>query len=135
MLELFCGIGGASEAVGGATLSIDQSIPALQVLRRHHATPTLCRNLMGIRAETLPEAELWWLSPPCQPYTQRGLQKDVEDPRSRPLLHILPWIRLRRPRRLALENVPGFAESQSRQLLLQALEGYQVEEQIGRAHV
>ncbi len=33
-------------------------------------------------------ADLWLLSPPCQPYTRTGLCLDLEDRRAQPLLHL-----------------------------------------------
>ena len=39
----------------------------------------------GARAEELAAfgADLWWLSPPCQPYSVRGRGRDLDDPRAR----------------------------------------------------
>ena len=37
-------------------------------------------------------AELWMLAPPCQPYTRRGLQHDINDARARSFLKLIDWI-------------------------------------------
>lgn len=34
-------------------------------------------------------ADLWLLAPPCQPYTQRGLQKDADDWRASSFMQLL----------------------------------------------
>jgi tRNA (cytosine38-C5)-methyltransferase len=34
-------------------------------------------------------ADMIVMSPPCQPFTRVGLQKDTEDVRTKPFLHIL----------------------------------------------
>ncbi len=77
-------------------------------------------------------ADLWWLSPPCQPFTARGLGRDLEDPRSRALFHLIPILGELRPRFVALENVPGFVGSRARARLLATLEaaGYEWAEHV-----
>ena len=60
-------------------------------------------------------ADTWLMSPPCQPYTSQGLQKDDADPRARALLHlarVLPQMR-HPPGAILLENVNNFQRSQS----------------------
>ncbi len=66
-------------------------------------------------------ADMWWLSPPCQPYSRRGHQRDIDDPRARSLLHIIQQIERVRPHTLALENVEGFANSRAFVALNEAL--------------
>ncbi len=131
-LELFCGIGGFAAAVLGTKLQVvaalDQSLVALDVHRLnfpgHNARQA---DLERISAAALTRfgADLWWLSPPCQPYSVRGSRRGLDDPRARSLARILtvfpeiPDNRL--PLHLALENVPGFARSQPCELLRKLL--------------
>jgi site-specific DNA-cytosine methylase len=131
-LELFCGIGGFAAAVAGANVrvaaALDQSPVALSVYRLnfpgHEARQA---DLERISAAALADygADLWWLSPPCQPYSVRGRQHDLDDPRARSLariLEILPDLPVERlPRHLVLENVAGFARSQAREVLVSFL--------------
>lgn len=37
-------------------------------------------------------ADIWMLSPPCQPYTRRGARRDAEDPRASSFLHLISLI-------------------------------------------
>lgn len=58
------------------------------------------------------KADIWTMSPPCQPYTKtRGsLSRDAQDNRSKGLYHIIHLLTHMtiRPRYIVLENVAGF---------------------------
>ncbi|KAI5075482.1 hypothetical protein GOP47_0009558 [Adiantum capillus-veneris] len=69
------------------------------------------------------DADAWLLSPPCQPYTRQGLQKDADDLRASSflkLLEILPLL-CKPPAFLFIENVVGFESSVSHDILVEAL--------------
>ncbi len=89
---------------------------------------------MGVKPRQLRDlgAELWWMSPPCQPFTVRGQQRDVDDPRCRPLLHLLGLVEAVRPKHLGFENVPTFEGSRAHRKLCETLDsaGYNWKEQI-----
>lgn len=62
------------------------------------------------------------MSPPCQPFTRVGHQKDVDDRRSDPFVHIcqilpqidsIDWI--------LMENVKGFEKSKARDMYIESL--------------
>ena len=67
-------------------------------------------------------ADLWWMSPPCQPYTRRGCRRDTADPRAQSLLALLEHIKRFRPAYVALENVVGFADSKAHDATKSVLE-------------
>lgn len=135
IVELFSGIGGAAAALGpeaAIVAAVDQNRTALEVYRRNFPHP-----VVPLLVESLPErewrrwaADLWWLSPPCTPYTTRGRQRDVDDPRAASLLHVIERIDSLRPRAVALENVAGFAGSRAHGRLREVLDrrGYAVRE-------
>ena len=140
-LELFCGMGGFAAALprvaprAEVVGAIDLSPHALATYRHNHPSHDARQlNLTHLPAPRLAAyaADLWWMSPPCQPYTTRGLQRDVEDRRAHSLLHLIELLGEIRPRFLALENVAGFGESRARQRLLGTLatSGYEVAERI-----
>lgn len=142
-LELYCGIGGFAAAVaepdGTAAAAAVEIVGALDVNRTalavyrenvppEHRERIAVKNLEFLSARELGAfgADLWWLSPPCQPFTRRGLGRDADDRRSRSLLALLDHLEAStalRPRYLAIENVPGFAGSRCHARLLEVLDG------------
>ena len=133
-LELFCGIGGFAAAVSGWNVQVvgalDQSVEALAVYCRNFpAHPAQQLDLERVNAWQLTAAgaDLWWLSPPCQPYCERGARRDLSDNRARSLVRILEILARipddRLPCHLALENVAGFVGSQAHEWLTGLLAG------------
>jgi site-specific DNA-cytosine methylase len=136
VLELYCGIGGCAAALGvGAEVvaAIDIDRDAIDTYRTNFRHPAYARTIESIPVADYREwrADLWWLSPPCQPYTRRGRQRDLDDPRAESLKVILQRLEEIRPRHLALENVTGFAGSRAHGALREVLDhgGYHVAEQ------
>ncbi len=137
VLELFCGIGGCAAALGERAeivAAVDINQVALSVYRHNFRHPVQVRAIESLPAQVCREnvADLWWMSPPCQPYTVRGRRLDVHDPRAESLLTVIERIAQIRPRYVALENVPGFGGSRAHQRLRATLDahGYEVQEQI-----
>ena len=66
------------------------------------------------------------MSPPCQPFTRNGNQKDKEDPRTKPLLSIIEKIKTAKkkflPRYIIMENVKFFEKSETCKDFLAALD-------------
>lgn len=139
MVEWHCGIGGVAAALGHtarAVAAVDIHREALEVYRSNFpGHRAVCRNIESLTPEMVAGwgcADFWWMSPPCQPHTVLGQRKDLDDPRSASLKRLLALIASLKPPNLAMENVPGFAESQSRQALLETLEsaGYAWTEEV-----
>jgi site-specific DNA-cytosine methylase len=135
VLELYCGIGGCTAALGEAATvaaAIDINRAALSVYSHNWPHPTLTATIESLPAASLDEwsADLWWMSPPCQPFTRRGLGRDDEDPRTQSLLELIRRLESSPPTYLALENVPGFADSRTHDLLRKTLDrlDYQIQE-------
>ena len=61
------------------------------------------------------------MSPPCQPFTQKGEQRDLDDPRTVPLLRLIRLLHEVMPPFLLLENVPPFGASETRDRLVRKL--------------
>lgn len=98
----------------------------------HKVSPKTILSLTQKDLDKYAAMDLWLLSPPCQPYTRQGQQKDIEDPRAESFLHLLkllPTLNVK-PRRLLIENVVGFEVSETRKLLMKTLQAmhYRIEE-------
>lgn len=153
--DLFCGIGGIAEAVhlwslpagnnDGMTvgdlskceprvvtaIDIDRSIATLY--QHQHGIAPRCSTIESLHrvADSSSEKhDMWWMSPPCQPYTIRGSQKGADDFRSHAMARVLQLLSFEKPRFIGLENVPAFEGSQHHQQLKQALNdaAYQIQE-------
>lgn len=61
------------------------------------------------------------MSPPCQPFTRNGLQKDIEDPRTTSFVHLLELLPDLDIENILVENVKGFESSQMREMLVKVL--------------
>lgn len=129
VLELFAGIGGCAVVAHdrpGWTIvaAIDQDEAAARSYAHLHGDAPLRRNLHHVKPEWFRrfEADLWWMSPPCQPYTIRGKRRDLDDPRSHAFQRVVAAIDVLRPAAVAMENVPWFEGSRSEALLLEVLQ-------------
>ncbi|NCG20757.1 MAG: DNA methyltransferase [Rhodobacterales bacterium] len=134
VLELFSGIGGAAQALpksAQVVCAVDQNVYARSVYKANYPGHRIeAWNLATLWASKLERlnADLWWMSPPCQPFTVRGIQRDLDDRRCEPLKRVMTLIPQLRPPRIALENVVPFAESRAHAQLQEVLSkaGYRV---------
>jgi DNA (cytosine-5)-methyltransferase 1 len=124
-VEFFSGIGGFAEAAHQANIEIvqsfDQDEAANFVYEHNFKAKPNTRNLDSIRFDHIAPADLWWLSPPCTPYTVRGLQRDLKDPRSQSLVNLISLIPDALPEFVVVENVLGFKGSEAEQMLVGTL--------------
>jgi DNA (cytosine-5)-methyltransferase 1/tRNA (cytosine38-C5)-methyltransferase len=126
VLELFSGVGGWRYALGGrgrVAAAFDIHPWANATYELNHGERPLAKDLATLPAAALtaPGADLWLMSPPCQPFCRMGRHSDLEDPRSRAFLHLMEVLETAPPEHLVLENVVGFLGSRAHALLLEAL--------------
>lgn len=128
VLELYAGIGGVAAAGAAVVAAIDHDERAHLTYRANFAHPAHRLNLVSVKKERLAGfgAPIWWMSPPCQPFTVRGAKRDVNDRRCESLLHLLEVIPQVQPRVVLVENVPGFDGSIAQARLKEALAGYAI---------
>ncbi len=125
-LEFYSGIGAFAQAAGRADIDVlgafDQSAWANLAYRANYGHLPSHRNLDSIPLDQLPQADLWWMSPPCTPFSRRGKRQDEADNRAKSFLHLISFIALKKPRYILIENVEGFRGSAVQRHLLQTLE-------------
>jgi site-specific DNA-cytosine methylase len=107
-----------------AAIDIDRRI--VPIYRANHLVEPSIRAIESI--QQVPTGDLWWLSPPCQPYTRRGQGRGEQDARSAGLGRIIELMERERPRGVMLENVPEFLGSRHHQQIERGLTaaGYSV---------
>jgi len=114
-IEFFSGIGGFAQAARVLGIEIvaafDQDRDASRVYEMNYGLRPIVRNLDSIKAAEIPDADLWWMSPPCSPYTIRGAQRDERDPRALSLINLSRLVNEIKPSLLIIENVIGFSSS------------------------
>ena len=107
--------------------AFDQSQWANLTYQFNYGHKPISSNLDSIGESAVPASDLWWMSPPCTPFSRRGKQKDDEDNRARSFLHLIEMMKIKRPSSIVIENVEGFIGSNVHKHLLEKLEenGYQ----------
>ncbi len=125
-LELFSGIGAFAEAAGKKGVDVvaafDQDPRANSTYEFNHGLKPKARNLDTISCEEIPAADLWWMSPPCQPYSVRGNQKGLNDPRSRSFVNLMGHLKKHKPSVFMLENVAAFRNSDAHMMAEKTLQ-------------
>ncbi|XP_060681545.1 tRNA (cytosine(38)-C(5))-methyltransferase isoform X2 [Hemiscyllium ocellatum] len=133
VLELYSGIGGMHYALkescanANVVAAVDINTIANEVYKHNFPNTYLCpKTIEGITLDEFNKLDfdMILMSPPCQPFTRIGLQKDVLDPRTKSFLYILDILpRLSKtPKYILLENVKGFETSVVRDKLIQTLD-------------
>ncbi|KAI9248551.1 S-adenosyl-L-methionine-dependent methyltransferase [Phascolomyces articulosus] len=132
MLEFYSGIGGMHFAatLAGWDFEVVKAFDINNVANdvyKHNFGPNIVgqRQIEALSMEFYDKvaADVWTMSPPCQPYSRLGLQKGSQDARSKSFLHLLQVLEdmSNRPKYILVENVKGFEESDSRDLLVESL--------------
>jgi len=134
-LEFYSGIGGMHYALKQQQLkkkkievvgAFDINTTA-NIVYKHNFPHTHLhqKNIQGLSVEYLSKlnADIWTMSPPCQPYTRQGKQEASSDTRAQSFLNILNILREmpNPPQYIFLENVKGFECSDTRDMLIETL--------------
>ncbi|KAI0757624.1 S-adenosyl-L-methionine-dependent methyltransferase [Daedaleopsis nitida] len=136
-LEFYSGIGGLHRALtqsnvhGAIVRAFDWDQAASRVYSANYGPGIVQKvDISSLTAAELAalNAELWLLSPSCQPYTVLNpLAKGAEDPRAKSFIYLMEellpdLVRTdRHPRYMLIENVAGFETSSTRVRLLATL--------------
>ncbi|KAJ6743663.1 TRNA (CYTOSINE(38)-C(5))-METHYLTRANSFERASE [Salix viminalis] len=131
VLEFYSGIGGMRYSLMKAGINakvveaFDINDKANDVYEHNFGHRPYQGNIETLTAADLDNygAHTWLLSPPCQPYTRQGLQKQSGDARAVSFLKILELIPHTKqpPNMLFVENVVGFETSDTRAKMIEIL--------------
>ncbi|KAI0935681.1 hypothetical protein AcV5_004032 [Taiwanofungus camphoratus] len=136
-LEFYSGIGGLHKALlyskvdGSVVQAFDWDQSACQVYEANYSADIVQKvDISKLRAPDLAcwRADLWLLSPSCQPYTVLNpLAKGAADSRAKSFIYLMENVlpdlvsNSAHPRYMMIENVAGFETSSTRQRLLVTL--------------
>lgn len=129
VLEFFSGIGGyhiALKELGApfkVVAAVEISSNANQIYTHNFPeTPILEKNICGLKSKDIDKlnANVFVMSPPCQPYSRQGNKKDTKDNRTNAVIHMFDiFSELETmPEYFFIENVKGFETSDTRDILL-----------------
>ncbi|CAM6100524.1 unnamed protein product [Calypogeia fissa] len=140
VLEFYSGIGGLRYSLEKSGVkadlveAFDINELANDVYEHNFGHRPTQGNIQGLTVQQLDKykADSWLMSPPCQPYTRQGLQKDADDARASSFLKIMELLPLMAspPAHVLVENVVGFENSVTHSRLLAVLEdaGFVIQE-------
>ncbi|KAJ1608863.1 DNA methyltransferase PMT1-like protein [Cryptosporidium canis] len=94
--------------------------------KRFPETSICNKSIESLNLNDIPYADIWLLSPPCQPFTKGGSKKDSEDPRTKPFLKLIDvMLSLESHKKLPIawfvENVANFETSNTHREMMNML--------------
>ncbi len=115
-IEFFSGIGAFSQAARNSSVAViaafDQSEAANETFALNYQLRPKSKNLDSISEQEIESADIWWMSPPCTPFSVRGKQLDQHDARAKSFLNLIEKIPKKMPQAILIENVAAFQQSQ-----------------------
>ncbi|RKP06541.1 S-adenosyl-L-methionine-dependent methyltransferase [Thamnocephalis sphaerospora] len=133
VLEFYAGIGGMHLSLREAkvdaevVLALDVNDVTRAVYAHNFPGVRMCASLVesvSMQEYEALAADIYLMSPPCQPYTRTGRQLGSEDSRAKSFLRIIDMLGSMQhpPKYLLVENVKGFEVSETRSALVEQLE-------------
>lgn len=107
-LDLFAGMGGASlglEQAGFEVEAVEFDPKAVEIHKHVCNGDVRQADIADLSPNLFERPDLLWASPPCQPFSQAGLRKGLEDPRSALLFEVPRWVKALRPGVVICEQV------------------------------
>lgn len=129
--SLFSGCGGSDvgmEMAGYRSIGgIEYHHPAADIFDQNHNIPLVRSNIHNIRS--IPSIDLLWISPPCPSFSIANINKGETDRDIALATHIADLISSSNPRHIAIENVRGYRDSRSLQIIIDRLTemGYSID--------
>lgn len=108
-LDLFAGMGGASLGMERAGFKVDAIEFDEKAVELHEAVcwgSVVQADIAGLEPKGMDgQYDLLWASPPCQPFSQAGLRRGMDDPRAHLIFQVPRWVDALRPRFVICEQV------------------------------
>ncbi|PIK33426.1 putative tRNA (cytosine(38)-C(5))-methyltransferase-like [Apostichopus japonicus] len=132
VVEFYSGVGGMhyalilSEIPSTVVAAVDINEVANKVYKHNFPDINLLqRNIQSVSLKDFIkwDADVFLMSPPCQPFTRVGLKGDKSDPRTSSFLYLLQTLPqlTKKPGYILVENVKGFESSDTRNELVDVL--------------
>lgn len=117
-ISWFAGIGGFDAALVDAGHEVVGACEIDEACRRVYGArfgepAWFPRDLLDVRPQDVPDADLWVGGPPCQSFSVAGRRAGMEDARGNLFLQWLALAAVRQPPMMLIENVPGLLSSTS----------------------
>jgi DNA (cytosine-5)-methyltransferase 1 len=132
--SLFSGCGGADcgmVAAGYKSLGgIEHHQPAADIYNLNHPVPVTVADILT--TGSIPTVDLLWISPPCPSFSIVNANRGETDNDRALAHHLARLITDSRPNSIAIENVRGYAQSQSLAIIISTLLelGYEIRQSI-----
>jgi site-specific DNA-cytosine methylase len=109
---------------------IEYHQPAANIYNLNHKTPATLANILDI--DRIPPVDLLWASPVCKSFSIANTQRGEKDLDIEIANHVAKLIADSLPKSIAIENVRGYAHSQSLAIILDQLKacGYNITQSI-----
>lgn len=132
VLDLFCGIGGATLGLRRAGLEVVAGVDVdggtARAYGRMTGVPSIDADVGDLRPGDVPAFDVVWASPPCQPYSGRK-RLGSADPRDG-VGSLMSFVERFRPAGIIVEEVPGFLSSAGTMLKRLWKLGYTVQRRV-----
>lgn len=121
--SLFSGCGGADCGMKQAgytnIFGIEYHQPAADIYNLNHPHPVTVADILTI--QSIPTVDLLWLSPPCPSFSLANADRGETENDLNLARHLAKLITDSRPNSIAIENVRGYAQSQSLSIIIATL--------------
>lgn len=123
--ELFCGGGGwIANLIDVLTplWAIDNDGAVVSTYRRNLGNHVICADVTAVDARSLPCVDILFASPPCQEWSRIRSKRNMARSDAEIGIIVCRYIEVLQPRYVIVENVRGYAQSQSLQALMNTLD-------------
>ena len=82
------------------------------------------RSILEIKAEDIPDVDIFIGGPPCQSFSEAGAKRGVDDPRGQLFFDYMRLLEAKRPKAFLAENVSGILAQRNKDFLNSILDSF-----------